>query len=303
MTLFQSKVDSTPLNADKVKTVLGCLAVFLSAFFFYLATVVVKWASNTGLSIDPAFFVFSRFLAGFIFICLYMGIVRIPPRPTNYHYLIGRTVSNCLAVYFFFKAVNLTSVAEGNILNMTYPLFITLFSWILFKKERDPISVFIVLVAFAGVWLILSPGDMDLNLESIWGLFSGISAAVSIMYLNLSRRVHDTETTLFFLFGLGGVIIFLVFQDRIFLPDMQILKFLLMCSFFSVAGQYFITLGFKFVTAVEGGVISSTRILLAAILGPYLTSDPALSAAGWTGAFLIFAGNVYLTLRKARPSE
>lgn len=300
MTLFPSNTGTASLNGDKLKTVLGCLAVFGSAFFFYLATAVVKWASNTGLSIDPAFFVFSRFLAGFLFICVYMGVLRTPPRPVNYHYLIGRTVSNCLAVYFFFKAVDLTSVAEGNILNMTYPLFITLFSWILFKKERDPVSVFIVLAAFAGVWLILSPGDMDLNPDSIWGLFSGISAAVSIMYLNLSRRVHDTETTLFFLFGLGGVIIFLVFREQIFLPDIQILKYLLMCSFFSVAGQYFITLGFKFVTAVEGGIISSTRILLAAVLGPYLTSDPALSAAGWTGAFLIFAGNVYLTLRKVK---
>ena len=300
MTLFPSNIGTASLNGDKLKTVLGCLAVFGSAFFFYLATAVVKWASNTGLSIDPAFFVFSRFLAGFLFICVYMGVLRTPPRPANYHYLIGRTVSNCLAVYFFFKAVDLTSVAEGNILNMTYPLFITLFSWILFKRERDPVSVLIVLAAFAGVWLILSPGDMDLNPDSIWGLFSGISAAVSIMYLNLSRRVHDTETTLFFLFGLGGVIIFLVFREQIFLPDIQTLKYLLMCSFFSVAGQYFITLGFKFVTAVEGGIISSTRILLAAVLGPYLTSDPALSTAGWTGAFLIFAGNVYLTLRKVK---
>ncbi|MCF8044223.1 MAG: DMT family transporter [Desulfarculaceae bacterium] len=300
MTLFPSNTGAAFLKGDNLKTFLGCLSVFGSAFLFYLATVVVKWSSNAGLSIDPAFFVFSRFLAGFIFICIYMGIARTPPKPTNYHYLIGRTVANCLAVYCFFRAVDLTSVAEGNILNMTYPLFITLFSWILFKRERDLVSVLIVLAAFAGVWLILSPGDMDLNPDSIWGLASGISAAVAIMYLNLSRRVHDTETTLFFLFGLGGVIIFLVFRKEIFMPDIEIFKYLLMCSFFSVAGQYFITLGFKFVTSVEGGIISSTRILLAAVLGPYLTSDPALSAAGWAGAFLIFAGNVYLTLRKVK---
>ncbi|MFO7751591.1 MAG: DMT family transporter [Desulfobacteraceae bacterium] len=276
------------------------MSVFTSAFLFYLATVVVKWSSNAGLSIDPAFFVFSRFLAGFIFICIYMGISRTRPRPVNYHYLLGRTIANCMAVYFFFKAVDLTSVAEGNILNMTYPLFITLFSWFLFKKERDLLSVFIVLIAFAGVWMILAPGDMDINPDSIWGLASGISAAFAIMYLNLSRRVHDTETTLFFLFGVGVVIMFILFRQEIFIPDAGTLKYLLMCSFFSVGGQYFITLGFKFVTAVEGGIISSTRILLAAILGPYLTSDPALSAAGWTGAFLIFAGNVYLTLRKVK---
>jgi hypothetical protein len=26
--------------------------------------------------------------------------------------------------------------------------------------------------------------------------------------------------------------------------------------------------------------------------------DPALTVSGWVGAFLIFAGNVYLTMRK-----
>ncbi len=260
----------------------------------------MKWSSEEGLAIDPAFFVFSRFLAGFVFICIYMGVARIPVRPLNHHYLIGRTLANCIAVYCFFKAVDLTSVAEANILNMTYPLFISLFTWILFKKERDIVSILIVLTAFAGVWLILSPGRMDIRPESLWGLASGVSAAVAIIYLNLSRRVHDTETTLFFLFGLGMVIIFIVFREVICIPDAPMVKFLLLCSLFSVAGQYFITVGFKYVTAVEGGIISSTRILLAAVLGPFITADPPLAAGGWIGAFLIFAGNVYLTVRKVR---
>ncbi|MBT4640964.1 MAG: EamA/RhaT family transporter, partial [Deltaproteobacteria bacterium] len=55
--------------------------------------------------------------------------------------------------------------------------------------------------------------------------------------------------------------------------------------------------GFKYVTAVEGGVISSSRILIAAILGPYIVSDPALGLSGWFGALLIFGTNVYLTIR------
>ncbi|MCK5096989.1 MAG: hypothetical protein KAR45_02740 [Desulfobacteraceae bacterium] len=78
------------------------------------------------------------------------------------------------------------------------------------------------------------------------------------------------------------------------------MKFLLICAFFSIAGQYLITIGFKYVTAIEGGIISSTRILLAAILGPFIVSDPALSLFGWIGAILIFSANIYLTLRKSK---
>jgi len=61
-------------------------------------------------------------------------------------------------------------------------------------------------------------------------------------------------------------------------------------------GQIFITFGFRFVTAVEGSIISSSRILLAALLGPVIAAEPALTLIGWLGAFLIFIGNVYLAL-------
>ena len=283
-----------------LKVLLGCICVFGSAFFFYLATVIIKWARVNGLQIDPAFFVFARFLLGFFSVLILMAIKKKKIRVKKKRYLIGRTVANCVAVYCFFKGVDLTSVAQANILNMTYPLFIAIFSWTFLKEQRDAIAIIIVVFAFAGVWLILTPEEMSFHLNSLWALASGISAAVAIIYLNLSRQVHDTETTLFFLFGLGSVIIFIFFFDKIKLPQYSELKYLFFCSFFSIAGQYLITLGFKYVTAIEGGIISSTRILLAAVLGPVIAMDPALSASGWTGAFLIFAGNVYLTLRKAK---
>ncbi|WP_300465158.1 DMT family transporter [Desulfobacula sp.] len=290
---------SLPLQFD-LKVWLGCLCIFGSAFFFYLATVIIKWSQIKGLQIDPAFFVFARFLLGFMSVLILMAITKKKLKVKKKRYLIGRTVGNCVAVYCFFKGVEVTSVAQANILNMTYPLFITLFSWIFLKEQRDAIAVIIVILAFTGVWLILAPEKMSFHLNSLWALASGISAAIAIMYLNLSRRVHDTETTLFFLFGLGLVIISIVFFNKIHIPQWIELKYLVYCSLVSIAGQYLITLGFKYVTAIEGGIISSTRILLAAVLGPFIAMDPVLSVSGWTGAFLIFAGNVYLTVRKTR---
>ncbi len=294
-----SETVSLPLQFD-LKVWLGCLCIFGSAFFFYLATVIIKWSQIKGLQIDPAFFVFARFLLGFMSVLILMAITKKKLKVKKKRYLIGRTVGNCVAVYCFFKGVEVTSVAQANILNMTYPLFITLFSWIFLKEQRDAIAVIIVILAFTGVWLILAPEKMSFHLNSLWALASGISAAIAIMYLNLSRRVHDTETTLFFLFGLGLVIISIVFFNKIHIPQWIELKYLVYCSLVSIAGQYLITLGFKYVTAIEGGIISSTRILLAAVLGPFIAMDPVLSVSGWTGAFLIFAGNVYLTVRKTR---
>lgn len=283
-----------------LKVAAGCLSIFASAFFFYLATVVIKWSRQAGLTIDPAFFVFVRFALGFATVLILMAVQRKRIRVHKKRYLIGRTLANCVAVYCFFKGVSLTPVAQANILNMTYPLFITIFSWFFLKEHHDAMTMIIVAFAFAGIWLILSPGKMQFDTNSLWGLASGISAAVAIIYLNLSRRVHDTQTTLFFLFGLGSLVILILFYDRIYIPQWREFRYLFWCSAAAILGQYLITLGFKYVTAIEGGIISSTRILLAAILGPVIAMDPALQPSGWLGACLIFGANVYLTIRKVK---
>lgn len=286
-----------------LKVLLGCICIFGSAFFFYLATVIIKWAKIKGLQIDASLFVFARFLLGFISVLILMAIKRKKIKIKKKRYLIGRTVANCVAVYCFFKGVDLTSVSQANILNMTYPLFIAVFSWIFLKQQRDAIAIVVVIIAFAGVWLILTPGEMNFHLNSLWALASGITAAISMMCLNLSRQEHDIETTLLFLFGLGSVLICITFFNEIRLPQVVDVKYLFFCSVSGIVGQYLITLGFKYVTAIEGGIISSTRILLAAMLGPVIAMDPALSASGWAGAFLIFSGNIFLTVRKARRSN
>jgi drug/metabolite transporter (DMT)-like permease len=286
-------------NAPAMMGVLGCLAVFASAFCFYFSTVVIRW-SREAVAIDSAYFAFFRFLLGFLVVCVIMALKQQGPVPKRYHLLIGRTIGNCVAVYCFYQAVRYTSVAEANILNMTYPIFVVILSWILLRHQRDPVAVAMVVLAVAGVWLILQPGRMGLGLSSLWGIGSGVSAAFAIVYLNLSRQHHDANTVLFYMFGLGSVLMFLFFRRHFFWPDGAEFYYLALCGGAGIAGQFLITLGFRYVTAVEGGVISSTRILLAALLGPWLAADPSLGTAGWVGALMIFGANVVLTIRKGR---
>ena len=286
------------LNIRLSRQTVGWLAVFGSAFFFYLATLIIRWADGH-VSIESAYFVFARFLLGFIVVCGSMTVQKQKLKPRRFHYLIGRTVANTVAVFCFYKAVEMGSVAEANILNMTYPLFVAAFSWFFLRGQRDLSSLIIVLVAFAGVWLVFAPGGIGFSLANLWGLSSGITAAVAVIYLNISRRYHDSQTILFFMFGLGMVLILLFFHEAIFMPNAEVLFYLLICSAAGVLGQYLFTYGFLYVTAVEGSIISSSRILLATLLGPLLVADPALTVSGRCGALLIFTANAALALRKA----
>ena len=88
------------------------MSVFASAFCFYFSTVVIRWSREV-VAIDSAYFAFFRFLLGFMVVGAIMLVRRQRPAPKRYHFLIGRTLGNCIAVYCFYQAVRYTSVAEA----------------------------------------------------------------------------------------------------------------------------------------------------------------------------------------------
>ena len=119
-------------------------------------------------------------------------------------------------------------------------------------------------------------------------------------YLNVSRQYHDTNTILFFMFGLGALVIFAIFHKNFFWPNLHEFYFLGLCAATGVAGQYLLTNGFRYVTAVDGSIMTSTRILLAALLGPFVAGELPLNAMGWAGALLLFGANAVLAIRWGR---
>ncbi|MDX9835675.1 MAG: DMT family transporter [Desulfobulbus sp.] len=284
-------------GASRRLHLLGWLAVFGSALFFYLATAIISWG-QPHVAITAPFYVFARFLLGFVIVSLGMGLRRQRPVCTQLHYIIGRTVTNAVAVYCFYRAVEVSSVVSANILNMTYPLFVALASWFLLRDQRDRFALLVVAAAMVGVWLILDPTHIHGGWHNLWGLASGLTAGSSIIYLNLSRQHHDSQSILFFMFGPGALLMLSFFHEALFWPNAVEWGFLLACSISGILGQYCLTYGFLYVTAVEGAVVSSSRILMAALLGPLLVADPPLTLVGWTGALIIFAANITLALRR-----
>ncbi len=275
---------------------LGGLAVLGSAVCFYLATAIIHWGQNT-VQIETALYTFARFVLGFVVVSTSLLVGGRLPHCNHLPYILGRMLTNTIAVYCFYKAVEVGSVAEANILNMTYPLFVALFSWFLLPGQRSRFALGVVAFASVGIWLILAPAMTSLHLKDFWGLLSGFFAGFAIIYLNLSRRHDDSQTILWYMFGLGALLMLPLVYGQLRLPTSTELFFLLSCSLAGVAGQYLLTYGFLYVTAVEGAVVSSSRILIAALLGPLLVADPPLGWSGYLGALIIFGADIALAAR------
>ena len=76
-----------------LQTLLGWLAVFVSAFCFYLATAAIRWAQPR-VDISPAYFAFFRFFLGYVAVCLLLLIKRQDLAPKRYDLLIGQYIAN-----------------------------------------------------------------------------------------------------------------------------------------------------------------------------------------------------------------
>ncbi len=289
------------MEKGKFHKTIGYSCILGAAFLAYISAVVVRW-SQARTEIHPAFFLFSQYTLGFVFIMALLVFQGRKPATERFSLVIGRTIGAALAVLFLYKAVTETTVAAANILNLTYPLFIGLFTYIFLKDKRDPYSLASVLIAWGGVWLILAPGGIELQVENLWGLASGVSAAIAIVFLNIARERTDSESILYYMFGLGALFVFILYPNKIHVPDRWESYYLGMGAVAGVAGQYMLTVGHRFVTAVEGSVLSSTRIIMAGFLGPILVADQSLGFYGWTGALLIFAANAVIAVRKARQA-
>jgi drug/metabolite transporter (DMT)-like permease len=108
---------------------------------------------------------------------------------------------------------------------------------------------------------------------------------------------------MFVVFGVGTLLLYLAFREAFHIPNRVELFYLLLGATMAIAGQYLLTMGFRYVTPVKGGILSSTRILIAAFLGSYITSDPPLRLSSWIGAVLILATNLYFIIHKSNSSQ
>ncbi len=274
----------------------GYAAIFLSALFFYLSTFYLKKGMQQEL-VSPLLYVHARFLLGFIIFGPIFWLYRSQIIVVNHKQLFVRAFSNSIAVLFFFLGVSLGSVTNSNLLNMTYPAFVAIMAPFFIGEAmrfKDIVVVFLTLVgAFA-----IGYGDLQtFLLGDLWGLASGVVAGWAIVSLKILRRTDHTYTILAFVFGFGSIF-FVPVYFFISLPAKSMtFGFVLLTALTGVLGQLFLTYGYRFVTAVEGSIVSSSRILIALAAGVVFLND-TIDSYIVLGAMLLFFAHIFNAVPK-----
>ena len=180
---------------------------------------------------------------------------------------------------------------------MSYPVFVAILSPFILREKNSLISYIGVFLAFIGIYLLSFEKGISFSLKELSGILSGLTAGIAIIALRMARKEDSTETILFYTFGLGWLLLLpLGYPFSIKLED---IKYLFFSAFCGVLGQVFLTFGYKGVSALEGALISSSRIWIAAF-SHILFWEEKFSLSLWIASFFIFIANILIAWEKRR---
>lgn len=301
---------------------MGIVAVLISTLFFYLSTFFVQWG-RLFFPTPSIYFVLSRFIFGYLFLVLYVTATRGSAILQEMHslsasfWLWGRALGNSTAVFLFFAGVAYGNVTNANFLNMLYPAFVALFSPWLLKEKNNFWSLLGVFLAMVGAYLISQKGGKPVfSHGDLFAFFSAVLASFAIIALRALRKDKvETLRVLFFTFYIGTIISFVVLLFYLLVTGQgkeggvqQFLRLqtlairqnslnLVAAAVVGFWGQFFLTFGFRYVSAVQGSLLSDFRIFIALLFAWFFWHQPFLWAS-FLGALCIFVANMLLALKK-----
>jgi len=177
-----------------------------SAFCFGLMAVLARRLTRADLGFTPGHLSVLRFVVG-ILVCL--GAFRLRPRlyaPSNYWVLVSRGVTGGLVVVLYFYALAHIRAGQAGIIYNLFPVFATAMSLYVFRERPTIHLLLAVLLASAGVVLVLGQGSVAIGLGrgELAALAAAFFAATSAIAIRAARPTNNA-TTIFFFFSLVGL--------------------------------------------------------------------------------------------------
>jgi len=266
----------------------GVLFLLLAEFCFASATVFAKFLTNSS-TIPAIEITFFRFLIGFSLALYYLRSRKISIKPYRWSLVIWRAVLSTAALILFFYSVQYTSVTNANMLNMTYPVFIFMVAPLFWKQKIKALAVFYLILTITGIYLVIRPDFSSINPGDLLGLLSGIVAAFAIIALSMAREHDSTVIIVFYLMAIGFVTNGLAMIPIFILPEGIQYFHLIASGVFGATGQVLLTMGYKSINAKDGSMISSSRIVFAALLGFLIFAEPMTPSIITGGLMIVLA--------------
>ncbi len=197
------------------------------------------------------------------------------------------------AMILYFTALGRIPIGQAVTLQYTAPLFVTLLSGKVLAERVSPDVALLVITAFAGIVLIVSPDLGSVEPDALLALGSGLFAALAYMYVRELRKT-DSAASVVFWFAAASVAGSVVqAAPDLFSLDRQTMAALIGIGIGAGGGQIGITLAYQKAKAAYVGAFSYLTVIVATFYG-FTVFGETLSTADWIGGLLIIVSGIAL---------
>ena len=253
---------------------MGYLYILLAGLFWSSIGLFTTNLSNAGLSTEEISFL--RLSMGCIILVIYAiikntSLLKISKKGLIYSTIIG-ILCQGLFNYCYVNSIKSSGSAVAAVLLYTSPIFITIFSGIIYKEKINKMKLLSLTICVVAAILAVTGGSLDLENISTVGIISGIMAAIlySLMPI-ISKNILDevNNLTMMIYSFLTGALILVSKVNFVRIGDMPVVLNIVGFGLFSGALAYICyTSGVK--SGIElsvAGVIASIELVFAQIIG------------------------------------
>jgi drug/metabolite transporter (DMT)-like permease len=238
--------------------------------------------------------VFYRSFIGLLLVFFIMRQQRISVTTQHWGKHLSRSVAGTVALSLFFYCITVLPLATAVTLNYTAPLYLTIFTMLVFKDKFHLPLTLAIAMGFFGVVLLLHPTlEHDQLLPGLLGLISGFLAGV--VYLNVKQLgiIGEPETRIVFYFSLTASMFsgMWMLLDTVHAITLKNFAILLGLGSTATLAQLAMTRAYRVGKTLVVSSLAYSTVVFASLFGMLLWHEN-LSLSSWLGMALIIAGGV-----------
>jgi len=265
--------------------------MIFGSFCFGTMNALVKW---TSVHADVWMIIMVRSAVIAFAVAAFATSRGISLRINNRRTMFLRCAVGLTAMILYFTALGRIPIGQAVTLQYTAPLFVALLSGRVLAERVSAGIALLVITAFAGIVLIVSPELGKIEPDALLALGSGFFAAFAYLYVR-ELRTTDSPTSVVFWFAAASVVGSVVqAAPDLFLLDTKTLAALVGIGIGACGGQVGITMAYQKATnAAWVSAFSYLTVIVATFYG-FTVFGETLSTADWIGGLLIVGSGVAL---------
>jgi drug/metabolite transporter (DMT)-like permease len=281
------------------RTLVGILFMLAAASLFPVMNGLVQVLSER---YSTEQIVWARAASHFVFIIALF----VPPlgvavlRTATPRWQVIRSMVHLMSMLFFFTGVKYLPLAKAASISFTAPFFVALLAWPMLGERITAGRLMAVIVAFAGVLVVIRPGTDVFQWASLYMLGSAVCYG---LYQILTRRVagQDTAETSALYSALVGTVVMSIALPFVWTPIQSWTDGVLLFSLGIIGGtaHYFVA---RAMVNAQASIIAPFGYwqLIGSVVVGYIISGYLPDAFVWLGAGIIICAGLYIAWIETR---